>query len=259
MPKRFPAVAVTVSVALCAGCAGMASGPPPTPVPTALPTPSPTVRVAFLVAVTPLPTQKVQRRTPQPRPTPFATPRAPYILLRPNSGPPASRTISISGGNFPRSSQIQLVWSPGGHVAGLSATTYANSKGTISSSFDVPGSPPGTYTVTARVAGDVYASAKYTVTSSATLAVTAIPVSKGERVAITGKHFLPNLKLLLAAYPVVRGAKPVVLGTSRTDHIGAFSVQVLTSKLGPGQYELAAWSLSQVSAQMASAFFQVDV
>lgn len=251
---------------LLAGCSSQAASPapaPPTPVPTTAPPAgsavdvTPTVSVGFAVTVTAIPIRRVPTPTPRPRPTPFVMPKGPYLVLYPASGPPISQTIIVHGGNLPPASTLQLVWSPGGRLSPIAITAYTDRRGTLSTRLAIPGTPPGRYEVIANVNGVRYASARFVVTSKASLAVQVLPAGNGETLQIRGRRFLPRLRLLLVAYAMSAAGHPVVLGAVQTNARGKFVFVSSGRSLAPGQYVLRAWSADALSAQMAEAFFQV--
>lgn len=236
------------------GCGSSAAIPRPTPIPTPLPTP--TVSVGFVVQITPPPTTAPKPR-PRPSPTRFVPPHgSPYLELVPAAGPPVSRTIIIRGGALPHSAVVDLVWSALGHGTGVGTTAATSARGTLRTRFTVPASPPGTYQVLANVNGVPYASARYRVVSLATLAAKVVGTGDNERMSVHGSRFLPDLRVVLIAYSVAKGPKPVVVGSAQTSASGrlAYSGHVSFS---PGQYVLRAWSTSGFSSQMAETFFEV--
>lgn len=236
------------------GCASLAA-PPPTP--TLIPSPEPTSTpdVSFAVAVTPV--REATSHVPTLLPTPFKSPRGPYLLLVPNAGPPTSRTITVRGGHLPRLVSVQVAWAPRGDRARIVTTAMSGRNGSFVTRFTVPGSPPGRYRIVASVRGATYASAIYQVASTATLTTDLQPSGGGDRIAVTGKNFLPNLRLLLVAYPIDVRGKPIVVGRVRSDPHGAFHYARSLRKLALGQYVLRAWSQNALVTQMAESFFQV--
>lgn len=222
------------------------------------PTPLPTLQSGFKVEVTPVAVKKTDTPKVHRRATPFIPPKGPYIALFPGSGPPLSRTILVRGGGLPRSAPIQLSWGPRRSL-GLTRTVYSDGKGNFSSPFSIPGSPPGIYQVAAQVNGLRYASASYKVTSAAVLAVRVSSRRKGEQVGVRGQRFLPELRLVLIAYPMFAGGKVQVLGSVKTAKNGAFKFVMVTRTLRPGQYLLEALSQSALSTQMSQTFFEVVV
>jgi hypothetical protein len=132
-------------------------------------------------------------------------------------------------------------------------------RGNLDTVFTVPAAQPGTYLLTLDVLGVPHASAKYVVASRASISAEAGPDARGEAISVTGTHFLPRSRLVLIAYPVAQGRKPIVLGSVSCSQRGAFRFRATTRKLAPGQYTLGAWSTSALTAQMAETFFQVVV
>lgn len=254
MNRRAALVLVSL-VMILGGCGASAVTPPP-PTSTPAPLPTATVSVGFLVQVTPLAT-----RTPEPTPhataTPFTAPKGrPYIILQPNAGPPASRIITVRAGGLPPSAGVSLVWAAPGHYAGVGTSASTTRRGRLASRFTIPASPPGTYNVLAEVNGVPYASARYTVVSMASLTANVIGAPGHELLTVRGTHFLPTLRLVLIAYPVATGARPMDMGVARTNSSGKLSYSHL-ERLPSGQYILRAWSASALSSQMAETFFQV--
>jgi hypothetical protein len=223
------------------------------------PTPLPTLQSGFKIEVTPVSVKRTNPPKSHRRPTPFIPPKGPYLALFPKSGPPLSRTILVRGGGLPRSAPIQLSWGPPRRALGLTRTVYSNGKGNFSASFSIPGSPPGFYQITAQVNGVSYASSRYSVISAAVLSVRVSARRKGERVVVRGRRFLPKLRLVLIAYPMVAGGKVQVFGSLKTAKNGSFKFLMVTRKLQPGQYLLEALSQSALSTQMSQTFFQVVV
>jgi hypothetical protein len=123
----------------------------------------------------------------------------------------------------------------------------------------IPASPPGSYKVVALVGGVRYAVANYSVVSEGQLSVSVSPTGSGELLHIRGHHFLPRMKLLLAAYPMNTRGKPVVIGVVRCGAKGRFHVERKVQKLALEQYALRAWSQNGMTAQMAETFFQVVI
>jgi hypothetical protein len=115
------------------------------------------------------------------------------------------------------------------------------------------------YRIIAQVNGVPYAAARYRITSTALLRVSVTPGQIGEQVQVRGLRFLPHLTLVLVAYSVDTRARPILLGVVRTGRHGTFRFVASSQRLVPGQYLLRAWSVSQVSAQMAEGFFEVVV
>jgi hypothetical protein len=113
--------------------------------------------------------------------------------------------------------------------------------------------------VVASVNSVPYASARFLVTSKASLAVQVQPAGKGETLQVSGRRFLPHLRLLLVAYSMSANGHPIVLGAVQTDPRGRFAFVSSGRSFVPGQYVLRAWSADALSAQMAEAFFQVLV
>jgi hypothetical protein len=252
--------AVACALALSVtGCGVNAIGPPPTVAPTAPPASTPTVEVGFVVAVTPVATPVRKHSSVHPSPTAFKVPKTAYLQLIPASGPPANRTISVAGGHLPPVTAVQVVWSAGRGGASIEAMTQTDRKGRLHTAFAVPASPPGEYVISAQVHGSTRARARYRIFSAAEIAATVESTRKGEQISIDGRRFLAKVRVLLVAYPVLAGSKPIVLGTFLTDTHGKLHIRKIVRQLNPGQYDLRAWSVSQVSALMAEVFFQVDV
>lgn len=223
---------------------------PPAPLPTA------TISVGFVVQITPVPT-RVPKATPRPPSTPFRIPRGtPYLILEPNAGPPASRTITVRGRRLPPSHGMSLVWAAMGRDAGVATSATTSRDGGLSTRFTIPASPPGVYAVLAEVNGIPYASAHYTVVSLANLTATVTGSPGNEYLSVHGNHFLPRLRLVLIAYPVGKGTRATYLGACRTSSSGTLSYSH-RERLSSGQYILRVWSASALSSQMAETFFQV--
>lgn len=245
---------------LVAGCSSDTATVPNPPVahPVA-PTATPTVAVAFVVDVTPMLTPARKPATPRPVATHFKPPPGPYLLLTPSSGPPISRTIYLRGGNLPKVTQVTVAWGAARRSSPLTTTIWTGPHGVFTSSFVVPGAAPGAYVLRVEINGVTVASATYTVISRATLAAAATPNTAGDRVAVSGRHFVPRTRLLLVAYPLLHPKKAVILGRPRTDNRGALTFAVSTARLAPGQYVLRAYTVSAIAAQMAETYFQVVV
>lgn len=252
------ALTLALSGVLQIGCGSDTVSVPAALTPAPRPTPTPTVAVSFEIQPTPILIRHRRRPRPRPTPTPFRPGLSPYLALFPNSGPPVSRTIVVHGGNLPKWQMIQLVWSPGGRASPLSTTSYTDKKGGLSTTFSVPGSPPGLYRVQAEIDGVTYAAAWYAVTSKANLSVSVLAAVGGDRIEVMGKRFIPDLSLLLVAFPTFRKGH-VVLGWARTDGRGAFRLEYAPRRLSPGQYVLRAYSTSAVAAQMAEVPFEVVI
>lgn len=250
-------VALVIICACLSGCASSAAVlVTPTPLPTLAPTSTPDI--GFAVVVTPVGEPTVTP-TPEPTSTPFVVPSGPYIELVPSTGPPATRRLIVRGGHLPPSAGVQLGWSRDGKSAPITTPAGTDSHGRLLTQFVVPAAPPGTYHVLLLLGGVRYASAPYVVSSRATLTVSVSAVSGGESLTIRGRRFLPRIKLLLIAYPIDAGGKPVVVGKVRSGHHGAFKYSRTVSGLALGQYTLRAWSNDALAAQMAETFFQVVI
>lgn len=254
----FP-ISFCLVVLFLSGCGSATSAADPRPTRIVPSTQTPTVVVGYGVVVTPFATVK-------PTPTvylhpvkPFKPPGGPYLRLQPAAGPPISRSITVTGGHLPVSTEVDLTWLPGGHSSPLTEIAYSDKRGALRSSFSVPGSPPGTYYVAAEVNGVRYATALYRVRSAAVLAAAATPARGGEQVRVSGEKFLPGQRFELIAYPVFRGPKAVTLGSVTTDGHGRFWYARTLQGLSPGEYVLRAWSADSLAAQTAQAFFAVNL
>jgi hypothetical protein len=225
--------------------------------PTAAPTATPTAVVDFAVQVTAVATARP--RHPHPTPTSFKPPARPYIVLSQTTGPPAQRVITVRGGHLPKSSAITLAWSLKKASAPLSTTVGTSKAGALRARFTIPASPPGSYRVLASVGGVLWASALYTVKSNATLLGKVALTSHGERISVTGRHFLPRVKLLLVAYPMSARGKPTVIGMARSGGSGGFTYTRVVPKLALGQYVVRAWSQDAFAAEMAETYIQVVI
>lgn len=257
LDPRLTTGAATLVGALFLSACGSQQALNPTPLPTLPPTLTATPEVGFVVNVTAVPTAPPHHV--RPTPTAFTPPGHPYIVLSSTAGPPVQRVVSVRGGHLPPSSTVQLVWSLGRKTSSISTTTRAGPGGGFRSSFTIPASPPGTYRVLAMINGAIWAGANYRVESQATLSGHVASASGGERVQIRGKHFLPRVKLLLVAYPLSAKAKPVVIGTVKTNGDGAFIYTRTLADLPLGQYAVRAWSQDAFAAQMAETFIQVVI
>jgi hypothetical protein len=111
--------------------------------------------------------------------------------------------------------------------------------------------------VVAVIGGVPYAAAQYRVVSAATITVTAAPGIADDRLRVSGRHFLPHLRLLLISYAMSGKQKPVVVGPVRTNARGSFSATKIVKALPAGQYVLRAAALDSYAAQVADAFFQI--
>lgn len=252
---RYACLLTTVALLVClSGCGMRLNAAAPTAAPPKI---TSTAAVGFAVAVTGVPIPSRSPTLQAPTPTAFVPPSRPYVVLVPDSGPPASKSIDIEGAHLPASTAIQLQWSSGGNAAPISHTAYSDAAGRLRSAFIVPSVNPGAYQILASVGGKQVATATYYVKSAAALTVKAIPTDKGYEVRIRGAHFLHGLRLLLVAYPLVSGEKPLVLGTTRATDRGTLAFSYVTPRLRPGQYVLRAFAASLLSSQMAEAFFQV--
>ncbi len=238
------------------GCGTRAAATPTSQASPPTPRPTSTISVGFVVQVTPVATRRPEP-TARPTATPFTPPKGtPYLVLQPDTGPPASSTITVRGGGLPPSAGVSLVWAAPGRDVGVGTSASTTRHGRLSSRFTIPASTPGVYNVLAEVNGVPYASARYTVVSMASLSANVTGAPGHEYLVVHGNHFLPGLRLVLIAYPVGKGAKPVDVGTSRTNSAGKLSYSHL-ERLPSGQYILRAWSASALSSQMAETFFQV--
>jgi hypothetical protein len=85
------------------------------------------------------------------------------------------------------------------------------------------------------------------------------PGSSGVIVQITGRRFLPDSRLLLAAYPTSVGSQAVTLGMVRSSADGRFTFVTASRKLLIGEYTLRAWSLDFARIDLADTYFQVVV
>jgi hypothetical protein len=252
---------LVLAVLLC-GCVTEAATPTPTPIPvsTATPAPTPTVVVIWRVQVTsipPTPTPHLKPLRPKRRTTPTPVPRGPYLQLFPPAGPPVSRTVWVKGVHLLPRREVQLLWSPGGHLSPVGTTAYTDRKGNLWSRFTIPGSPPGLYQIVADIDGVPQAGARYRVVSAAHLSVQVTSTGRGELLQVWGAKFIPGTPLVLIVYPVVRGHPPLLIGTVRSGLHGRFQVRQVNRKLVPGQYILRVWSSE--TAQTAEMPFQVVV
>jgi hypothetical protein len=224
--------------------------------PTAVPTA--THDVALVVNVTAVAPRTGKKLTPTPTATAFVAPRGPYIRLLPSSGPPASREVRLIGGNFPKRSPIDMVWSVGIKLSPMDTQIYTGPRGNINVSYTIPASPPGSYRLTAKVNGVAYASTRYRIISKARLAATVHPASSTRSLVVTGTGFVPKFALAIVAYHAVGHRKPIVLGMAHPGPSGRFTFGSTIKRLPPGQYLLRAWSVSQMAAQMAETSFEVS-
>lgn len=259
IPGRVPlTVAVLALTTFVASCGNNAAPPPP---PTARPTATMTLTpvVNFVVHVTSI--AQTVHVTPRPTATstPFVTPvGVAYLQIIPSQGPPVSTTIAITGGNLPPSSPVTLTWAAQGDFAPISRAVRTDHKGQLHTTFRVPASPPGYYTVAASVDGGTLASSKFDVTSRASIRVGTSLTAKGLVIAIQGRRFVPRLNVVLIATSLGPRARQVILGTTVTNAHGTFRVRKVDRALAAGQYVLRAWSTSAGSAQMAEYFFEVS-
>ncbi len=236
------------------GNATVTATSPPTPIPTSSPTS--TAQVGFQVQVTPIVLHLRPTSTPQPQRTAFTAPVGPYLQLLPDAGPPLSKSIGIRGGHFPPAVTVEIIWSPNGKISPLSSTAYTDRHGGLRDTLSIPASPPGPYKVVAEINGVPYAQTNYHVVSGATLHVLS---PGGNALIISGRRFIPRIRLALVAYPTFEAHKYFVLGTVQSDRRGTFRFSLPTKRLGQGQYVLRAFSQSTLAAQMAETFFEVVV
>lgn len=124
--------------------------------------------------------------------------------------------------------------------------------------FTVPVAQPGVYRISIVASETTYASTRYRVASSATLAISVTPDAGGDRLRITGARFVPRAHLLLVAYGLQRSSKPIVLGRTRADSRGNLRFAV-TRRLRPGEYGLHVFATQALTADVASTYFQVEV
>jgi hypothetical protein len=220
--------------------------------------PTATQNVALVVNVTAIATRPVEHHTPTPTPTPFVAPKGPYIRLVPAGGPPASREVRLIGGNFPKRSPIDMVWSVGTKLSPMDTSIYTGPRGNIDVAYNIPASPPGSYRLTAKVDGVAYASTIYRIVSKATLAAVVHPGARDRSLVVTGSGFVPKFTLAIVAYPAIGHKKPIVLGMAHPNGSGRFTFGSTIKRLPPGQYLLRAWSVSQMAAQMAETSFEVN-
>jgi hypothetical protein len=212
-----------------------------------------------VVRVTDVATKSPGHARATPTPTRFVAPTHPFIVLVPRIGPPVSRPVRLIGGNFPKRSPVDMLWSAPGRASPMDTVIYTGPHGNIDVSYTVPASPPGKYAVTAEVNGVRYTSTAYTVTSHATLTIAVVARGSGVLATVTGRHFVPHFKLALVAYPTVGKARPKVLGMVRASQRGSFLFRGSIKRLPPGQYILRSWSVSDLAAQMAETSFEVDM
>jgi len=123
----------------------------------------------------------------------------------------------------------------------------------------VPAAPPGVYRVAIAARGAVLGRALYRVVSRASLTARVQPAPNGDRFTVSGRRFLPDIHILLAAYPLFSGARAFVLGTARADAEGRFALRVVTRKGVPGEYVVRAYSVGSLAAQVAETYVQVTV
>lgn len=243
-------------VALSA-CAPLSAAPVATPTPTETPLPTPTATISFSVGVgAPSPTP--DRPKPTPRPTRFKPPLGPYIVLSASTGPVGGRRIVVRGGNLPAGQQVSLLWSPRTRGTGIATITYTNTHGAFAQQVTVPPALPGPYRISAQIDGVTYASGGYRVVSSGEVGVTVVPTTGGDAFDVTGNRFQPRQRLLLVAYSLTRGVRPVILGRAKTDARGRLSFRV-SRRLQTGEYALHVFSTEGLSADLASTYFQVQV
>jgi len=243
-------------VGLLGGCGAREVALPTTTPRPATATPAPTAGI--VVNITGVPTI-APHPTPRPSPTPFRRPSGAYLIAAPSSGPPASRTVTVVGGNLPISITVDLVWSPTNTGGSVSAGSSTDKHGNLSSHFTIPAAQPGYYRITAYNAGTLLAAAPYRVISRASVAVNAQPTGSGDRLRVRGRRFLAHTHLVLVAYPLFHGQKALVLGKVSTNRHGAFASRYQTRKLAPGAYELRAYSSESEVAQTVSTYFQVEL
>lgn len=139
----------------------------------------------------------------------------------------------------------------------MSTTAYTGPHGGLTAQFTVPGSPLGTYHVVALIGGVPYASARYRVVSAATLTASVSSGVSHDRLTVSGRRFLPHLRLLLISYAMTGHQKPLVVGRVQTNARGSFAVTKSIHALPAGQYVLRAAALDSYAAQVADAFFQI--
>lgn len=256
---RIPITFAVLALSTCVVGCGNSSAPPPPPTarPTATMTLTPVVN--FVVHVTSI--AQTVHVTPRPTATstPFVTPvGVPYLQIIPSQGPPVSTTIAITGGNLPPSSPVTLTWAAQSDFAPISRAVRTDHKGQLHTTFRVPASPPGYYSVAASVNGGTLASSKFDVTSRASIRVGTSLTATGLVIAIQGRRFVPHLNIVLIATSLGPRATQVILGTTVTNAHGTFRVRKVNRALAAGQYVLRAWSTSAGSAQMAEYFFEVS-
>jgi hypothetical protein len=180
-------------------------------------------------------------------------------VLRPNTGPPASRTINVYGGHLPRFEQIELVWAAGGGTSLIATTAQTDGQGSLAAHFVVPAVPPGYYRVEARVKNASIVQTQYHVALQGVVEASVTAAPAGEIVRVTGKHFASRARLLLAVYPMVGGAGPMTLAVVHTSSLGRISFEKPIRRLAPGEYELRVWSMDYVTVDLADTYFQVVV
>jgi hypothetical protein len=238
-----------------AGCASDTATVSP-PEPTVPPSPTPTIGLAVDITsvATPVPTVR-----PTPTPTRFVAPAGPWMLLAPDHGPPMSRNITVVAGNLPARAPITVSWSPGSRGAPLTLEVLTGPHGNLRTPFSIPAAPPGTYRVTIAAQGSLLGTARYQVVSRASLVASVTPSPQGDAIAVRGVRFIPNTRLLLTAYPLFRRARPLTLGVARTDGKGRFQFQIVRRKIPLGEYQLNAYSVGTLAAQVAQTYFQVSV
>lgn len=238
-----------------AGCASNTATVAP---PVATAPPIPTATIGLSVAITAVPTP-VARPRPTPTATRFVPPAGPWVLLMPNHGPPESGSITVVAGNLPPRSPVTVTWSPSSHGSPLTLDVYTGPRGNLRTPFSVPAAPPGVYRISIQSQGLTVRQTLYRVVSRAGLIAAAQPSARGDQITIRGRRFLARTRLLLVAYPLFRGARPVTIGTTRTDALGRFVLAAVTRQTVPGEYELRAYSVGTLAAQVADTFFQVSV
>ena len=151
------------------------------------------------------------------------------ISLSASSGP-VNTVISITGSGFTASAAFQTLFAYGTAYQAIAGTGTVSSAGTLTSSFNVPSVPAGTYNIRVQTSSD-HATASFTVTSSINLS--AVSAQVGQQVSITGTGFT-------AARTTVIYFDSAQVATSITSSVGTFSTSFTIPDTYSGTHTITA-------------------
>lgn len=151
------------------------------------------------------------------------------ISLSTASGP-VNTAVSVTGSDFTAGATFQTYFAYGTVYQASVGTGTVSSTGTLTSNFNVPAVPAGTYNVRVQTSSD-HATASFTVTSAINLNVFSAPV--GQQISITGTGFS-------AARTVVVRFDSAQVATSITNSVGTFGTLLTVPDTYSGSHTITA-------------------